>query len=179
MKKIFFISAALFWVITTLGQTNFQWEKTDSVALNKNEIYSLTKMFIGEKWKSAQNVIQNDDKESGIILVKGASVQETSFMGGKYIYVYKYSITFRMKNNKYKMTLDNVYCESANMSGGPEVTKIQPFDGDNCPETGTFKAPGLPKKKAIIMMGEFKRELQMLVDSYPVYLKKEASNDDW
>ena len=179
MKKVTLISISLFCLNLAFGQANFQWEKMDSVSKAKSEIYSLTKMYIGETWRSAQNVIQNDDRESGSILVKGASIQKFSFMGGVYVYVYNYSVTFRMRDNKYKMTLDNVFCESAYMDGGTSITKIQPFEGDNCPETGTFSAPGLPKKKAILMMSTFKQELQTLVDGYPAYLNKAKGKDDW
>jgi hypothetical protein len=180
MKEFNFIVTLLFIATITFGQTNFQWEKTDSVTMSKNKIYSLTKMYIGETWKSAQDVIQNDDKEGGVILVKGATLQEFVFMGGIYVYVYKYTVIFRMKDNKYKMTLNNVYCDDMYMkSSGMKGTKIEPFEGDNCPETGTFSHPGLPKKKAILMMSEFKQSLQNLVNSYPEYLKKEINKEDW
>jgi hypothetical protein len=167
MNKLIIV-AIVFYSTTTLGQSNFQWEKVDSVSKSKNEIYSLTKLYISENWKSAQEVIQNDDKDGGIILIKGASIEEFAFMGGVYVYVYKYTMTFKMKDNKYKMK-----------SSGVKVTKLAPFEGENCPDTGTFKAPGLPKKKAIIMMSEFKQNLQSLVDSYPEYIKKEIKKSDW
>jgi hypothetical protein len=179
MAKYIIITIAVFSSTFTFGQSNFQWERIDSIAKTKNEIYSLTKMFIAETWKSAQNVIQNDDKDGGLILVKGASIQKKMFMGGEYNYVYNYSVTFRMRDNKYKITLDNVYCESAYMSSGRQFTKIQPFDGDNCPETGTFAAPGLPKKKAIEMMNQFRSELENLINLYPEFLKREIKKEDW
>jgi hypothetical protein len=179
MKTLTLIATVLYST-TTLGQSNFQWEKMDSVSKSKNQIYSLTKMYIAETWKSAKEVIQNDDKEEGVILVKGASFQEYPFMGGIYVYMYKYTMTFKMKDNKCKVTLNNVYCEDAYMkSSGVKVTKLEPFEGDNCPETGTFRSPGLPKKRAIIMMSEFKQSLQNLVNSYLEYLKKEVKKDDW
>lgn len=178
--KIPVLIVTVFCSIISFGQSNFQWEKVDSVSKSKSEIYSLTKLYIGEKWKSAQDVIQNDDKEAGVVLVKGASFQEFPFMGGVYVYIYRYTMTFRMKDHRYKVTLDNVYCEDAYMkSSGAKVVKLEPFEGENCPETGTFKAPGLPKKKAIIMMGEFKQSLQSLVDSYSSFLKRETKKDDW
>ncbi len=37
--------------------------------MTKTHLYSATKMFIAEFWKSAKDVIQNDDKEAGIILI--------------------------------------------------------------------------------------------------------------
>ena len=69
----------LLFILGNIGlsysQTNFQWEKIDSVNKSKAQIYSDTKMFIAEVWKSANSVIQNDDKESGLILVKGSTIK--------------------------------------------------------------------------------------------------------
>ncbi len=181
MKKLILITVGILMFIFSNGQTNFKWEKTDSVAKTKAQIYSDTKMFIAEYWKSAQNVIQNDDKESGTILIKGTSIMKEYVMNGEYVYIYNYTVTFRMKNNKYRINIDNVYCESAYMTGSKySITKIEPFDGDNCPKTGTFSAPGIPKKKAIPMMAKFKQDLQSIVDSYEEYIKKPSvSNSDW
>jgi hypothetical protein len=61
------------------GQANFKWEVTDSSKKSASEIYSETKMFIAKTWKSSNEVIQNDDKEAGIILVKAISLQKESF----------------------------------------------------------------------------------------------------
>ncbi len=177
--KFLFTFLLLFGLTFCYGQHNFVWEKTDSVSLSKSKIYSLTKLYIAETWKSAQDVIQNDDKEEGVILLKGISVEIVPFMGGEYEYVYRYTVMFRMKERKCRIDLYDVYCESARMSSGADITLIQPFDGDNCPKTGTMSAPGLPKKKAIEMMKEFKSSLNHIVKDYSDYLKRTGDNSDW
>lgn len=180
MKKTLLFVVSLLITTVVSGQANFKWEITDSIPKTKNEIYSLTKMFIAETWKSAQAVIQNDDKESGLILIKGSTIEGEEYWGTKYIYVYNYTVTFRMKDNRYKMTLDNVYCEKAYVpKDNYSVTKIEPFDGDNCPETGTYQHIGISKKKAIEMMNRLRQSLQNLVDYYPIFLNKEIEKDDW
>ena len=181
MKKLILISFAALMISLSFGQTNFNWEKTDSVAKTQLQIYSDTKMFIAKTWKSAKDVIQNDDKEAGVILIKGAAIMKESFMMQEYVYVYNYNLTFKMKENKYKIILDNVVCSRAYMEkGGASATSIDPFEGDNCPETGTFKAPGLPKKKAIAMMPLLTQELQSIVDSYEKYIKTPGTaSGDW
>ncbi len=73
MKKMLFFIAASLITLSSIAQVDFRWEKIDSVDKSKSQIYSDTKMAIAELWKSAQSVIQNDDKEGGMILVKGAS----------------------------------------------------------------------------------------------------------
>jgi len=179
MKKIILMTLSILMFYLSNGQTNFIWEVTDSVAKTKAQLYSDSKMFIAKNWNSSKDVIQNDDKEAGVILIKGTSIMKVSFMTLVYVYVYNYTVTFKMKDNKYKISIDNVYCESAYYYGGNgSVAKIQPFDGENCPETGTFKAPGITKKKAIPMMMEFKKELQSIIDNYESYIKNPSSLDN-
>jgi hypothetical protein len=179
MKKILLIVLSIIPFIIQ-AQDNFKWEKVDSIQKSKNQIYSDTKVFIAKKWKSAKDVIQNDDKEAGIIQIKGAYIKQVSFYMGEYEYIYSYLITFKMKDNKYKIVLDNVYCASARMlTGSGRVVKIEPFDGDNCPETGTFSAPGISKKKAIQMMAEVKSELQKIISSYEQEIKQPSASEEW
>jgi hypothetical protein len=79
---------------STSYKGNFKWEKMDSVSKTKAQIYTDTKMFISEAWKSAKDVIQNDDKDGGVILVKGISSPKINFMMNAYEYVYKYNVSF-------------------------------------------------------------------------------------
>lgn len=183
MKRFLFIGISLLIISSLSAQENFYWEVIDSTAKSKDQIYSATKVFIAETWRSAQDVIQNDDREGGTIIVKGLSVKEASVFTAQYRYVYRYTVTFQMKENKYRIFLKDVFCESADLTSStadPYVEKIHPFDGDNCPPTGTFAAPGITKKKAIRMMAEFKLELQSIVDSYIEHMAKfEVVEDDW
>lgn len=180
MKKAFlFIIALIFVLNNSDAQENFKWEKTDSLNKTKEQIYSDSKLFIAKTWNSANDVIQNDDKEAGIILLKGASIRKVNFMSGEYVYIYKYTMTIKMKNGKYKIELNDVYCDKAYMTGSSSnIVKIEPFEGDNCPPTGTMRAMGLPKKQAIIMMADFKKSLQDIVDSYEKAIKK-TDKDEW
>lgn len=172
MKKLIFTAILCIVVATGFSQTNFKWDKSDSIAKNSSQLYIDTKMFIAENWKSSKSVIQNDDKDAGVVLIKGSSIKEVPYMMGVYTYIYNYTITFKIKDSKYKVIVDNVYCNSAYYSPGAKaVKKIEPFDGDNCPSTGDITAAGIPKKKAIIMMAEFKQELQSIIDSYEKHIK--------
>jgi uncharacterized protein YsxB (DUF464 family) len=181
MKKIILFIGGIFIILLSFGQTNFKWEKIDSVSKTKSQIYSDTKMFIAKNWKSAKSVIQNDDKDAGNILIKCSSIRKVPFMMLVFVYIYNYNVEFKMKDGKYKLIIDNVYCESAfQQTGRGRVTKIDPFDGDNCPKTGTISAPGLPQKKAIKMMKSFKQDLQSIIYTYEAYIKTQSSsNDDW
>lgn len=174
MKSILSLITILMITLSSTAQTNFKWEKVDSVNKTKAQIYTDTKMFIAKTWKSAQDVIQNDDKEAGMILIKGNMSKHIIVMGIQdYCYTYNYTITFLMKDNKFKITLDNVYCESAIFMTNPSayISKIQPFEGE-CTE-------GFNKKKTTVMMAEVKTGLQELVDSYLSEIKTPTVTKEW
>lgn len=113
--SLFFILLMLF-TQNGLAQSKFEWIKTDSIQKTKEQIYSATKMFIAETWKSSKEVIQNDDKDGGIILIKGKTEINweqpiKTGMTNMIIYHdswYSYNVTFRMKNSKYQIKIDNV-----------------------------------------------------------------------
>ncbi len=175
MKKI--ITAAILFISigNLIAQKDFKWEKVDSIQKSKSEIYADTKMFIAETWKSAKDVIQNDDKESGVILIKGKSSIYTPFMLNGYTYVYSYTITFKMKDNKYKINIDQVHFDDGWANGAPHLSAIEPFDGDNYP--GMPMSGGLPKGKAVKMMEQLKADLQGIFDSYNIQIIKPSVKD--
>lgn len=180
MKSVFFV-LAIFFITPLYSQTNFTWDVSDTISKTKDQIYSDVKFFVAKSWKSANHVIQNDDKDAGIILVKGIITRNISFLGAGYAYDYSYTVTFRMKDGKYKFTIDNVYCERAYMTTSNQfIAKVEPFDGDNCPETGTFKCPGPPKKKLIPMMATVKDDLQSIYDAFKIAIREPSVKDgDW
>ena len=107
------MAGAILMIACAHAQTDFKWDKVDSVAKIKGQIYSDTKMFIAEFWKSAQNVIQNDDKEGGSILIKGASIQSKYFQMNDHTWTFSYTVKFMMKDNKCRIVIEDVYCQSA------------------------------------------------------------------
>ncbi|MHB8158246.1 MAG: DUF4468 domain-containing protein [Desulfocucumaceae bacterium] len=181
-KTIFLFISMVISVMVSNAQTNFKWDIADSIPKSKSQIYSDTKIFIAKTWKSAQTVIQNDDKEAGNILVKGSSVQKVYHSMNDFTYVYSYTVTFRMKDNKFKIIIDNVFCESAVPVGQAkyDILKIEPFDGEYVKgKTGMMTAT-LPEKKAVPMMATLRAELQSIVDNYIKYINETSSTeDDW
>jgi len=176
--KYFITLAFVVFCNTCFSQTGFIWVKSDTTTKSGSQIYSDTKMFIAETWKSSKSVIQNDDKEGGNILIKGVCVKSNTYSMMLIKYTYAYTVTFKMKNGKYKITIDNVYCENATASDR-EIKKIEPFDGEDVPEMNAFTTSSLPKKKMIGLMKEVKAELQSIFDSYSVYISKPSSNENW
>ena len=181
MIKLTLIALLVFCSIILNGQENFTWDKTDSISKSKSEIYSNTKLFIAETWKSSKDVIHNDDKEAGDILVKGVSVKEVPHNMNTFTYVYRYTVRFRMRENRYKVTLDNVVCDKAYPVGLAkyDIREIEPFDGNYIKGKSSLSMSTLPEKKAIILMTSLKAELQSIIDSYVEHLNTESKSDDW
>ncbi len=170
MKKILLIIAGLFCITLTFGQNNFEWEKVDSVAKSKDEIYSITKMYIGEMWKSAKDVIQNDDKEGGIIMVKGLNIQSKMSTTWKFAYTVK----FMFKEKKYRIVIDNVNCESARAGAynWPLLAVGETYPG--------YGKTSVSEKKYFDIMTTLKEELQSIVDGYAKYLNNsKLKSSDW
>lgn len=196
------------------AQTNFQWEKIDSVQKTKAQVYSDTKMFIAEKMgknngldnkaysktvvldavvgtntrqtydrstpdKIAQNVIMNDDKETGTIVVKDAFEQTLFYQLNSHIWIFSYNVTFYSKdidslNSKFKIAINNVYCSKAWCAAyeWPHIDCSDIYPG--------WKQTSLNEKRYFQLMSALKTELQSIIDSYVKYIKApSASNSNW
>ncbi len=178
MKKTITLLAFVFIGIASFGQTNFKWDVIiDSLDDNQSQLYSKTKLFIGEAWKSAQNVIQNDDKDAGIILVKGLSIQNLYYQMNDHRWTFSYSVKFLMKDNKCRVIINNVYCSAARVAQyeWPHMPV-----SDTYPTTKGLKITGVNEKRYLQIMTSLKQELQSNVDSYINYVKKPlVNNSDW
>lgn len=181
--KILILTILITFSFGLKSQTSFVWDFSDTTSRTKTQLYSDIKLFVASYWKSANNVIQNDDKEAGIILLKGLQTKTVRFMLVDYIYTYSYMITFKMKDNKFKIVLDNVGCSDAycTASNSSYIQKIQPFtDPKNCPQTGTFENPGPPARKVIEMMDGLNNDLYTIVIDFMKFMKaQKTKKDDW
>jgi hypothetical protein len=150
---------------------DMRWEIIDSLPKSKNQIYSDTKMFIADYWKSAQSVIQNDDKDAGMILIKGSTRQPTSVGLGTLYFWYSYTVKFLMKDNKYKLIVVNIH-----YSSGPNSSWDSYSVSASDENPGVAKS-GLSDKSWNILMLNLRAEMQSLVDSYQTKIKVVAKSD--
>jgi len=162
----------------SFGQASFQWDViTDSLDDNQSQLYSKTKLFIGETWKSAQNVIQNDDKDAGIILVKGVIIQNLYYQMNDHRWTFSYSVKFLMKDNKCRIIIEDVYCSAARVTHyeWPHMPV-----SDVYPSSKGMKITGVNEKRYVQIMVSLRQELQSIIDSYIDYVKKPlVNNSDW
>lgn len=176
MRKILFL-LLLFASIHSIAQENFKWDYIQKSDKMKDQLYSDTKMFVAEAWNSAQSVTQNDDKENGLILIKGASIQSLVYQMNNHVWTFTYTVKFYMKDNKYRIVIDNVHCESAQC--GIYQWPLMPV-ADNYPENKGMNITGVNKKRYETLMTNLKQELQKLVDGYITYMENTNNTDcDW
>jgi len=181
MKKAKTLLTLTFTLIglISFGQTNFKWDViSDSLEDNQSQLYSKTKLFIGETWKSAQNVIQNDDKEGGVILVKGLSIQSLYYQMNDHRWTFNYTIKFLMKDNKCRIVIEDVYCSAARVAQyeWPHMPVAETY-----PTSKGLKITGVNEERYLTIMTSLKQELQSIVDSYMTAVNKPLvkDNSDW
>jgi len=173
MKNLFFVLAIIFY-LNGYSQKSFTWDIIDSVNKSKVQIYNDSKLFIAETWKSANDVIQNDDKESGVILLKGITTYESFFMLSNHKWVFRYTIKILIKENKFRFILENVYCESAycETNEWPKIPIGFEWQG--------YKKCTMSETRYLNVMNVLHENLQNIVNQYVSNIKKESViNGDW
>jgi len=179
MKKRYLpvIVILIFSTQKSFSQTNFEWDVIiDSLTETQSNLYSKTKLFIAETWNSAQNVIQNDDAEKGLILVKGISNQNLFYQLSEHKWNFSYTVKFMLKENKCRIIINNVYCVEART--GKFDWPLVPVS-DNYPADG-WKKTSLSDKRYLELMSNLKSDLQKIVTSYNSYLNSPSVIDsDW
>jgi hypothetical protein len=172
MKRIIVALIAIFGIINVIAQSNFSIIKSDSVQMTKDQIYDNTKRFITEFWNS-DDAIKTDDKETGLILVKGL-IYETIQYNFEHKYIYSYNARFLMKDKKYKIVIENIECISANCEINVNCTYIDFCDGCEFPQNSeTF----LNRRTWTLLMRSIKNDLINIAEKYQLYLNNSSPSD--
>ncbi|MFZ4401987.1 MAG: DUF4468 domain-containing protein [Bacteroidales bacterium] len=157
MKKIFIIIMLFFIFKIAFSQVPpmvdkkviySQVEKLDTT-VKKATLYANAKMWFANSFKSANDVIQLDDKENGIILGKGnVSKDEVSFLT-KTTYRWKFTVKFQVKDGKYKVEFYDIdYTIDVNDSRFPPNTfNLNTVFNDE----SYYKSDGSLKRAGLIM----------------------------
>lgn len=177
MKKlILLLSLLVFSISYGNAQTDFKWDRIDSIAKSKEQLYSDTKLFLAEKWNNSKAVIQVDDKAEGIIAIKGTYTY--SYMSGVLKrFVYSYSIKFMFKDGKVRVVIDNVTGQL--FAGGTDMGSV--LVSDSYPEeNGKTKTGGVREAHFLEIMAGLKSHIQGIVDLYLQEIKKPSKQgSDW
>ncbi|HEY8688273.1 MAG TPA: DUF4468 domain-containing protein [Chitinophagaceae bacterium] len=126
MRKVFLLVTFVFSV-SIYGQQPpsnpyLQTEVVNVDSISVQTLYSRTKLFIAENFKSAKTVIQLDDPETKTLVVKGGVTPyiKNAFAGRTYG-ISMFTLKIQCKDNKYKYTLSDIYHEKVSTdeySGG-------------------------------------------------------------
>jgi hypothetical protein len=164
----------MFLAFFTNAQSDFKWDVRDSVALSKDEIYSKVKEFVGVTWKSAQDVIQVDDKDGGMVLIKGIDVQEMNYQMNEHRWTFGYTIKFMFKDQMWRIVIENVSNTSAR--AGTYDWPILPITF-TYPEKG-YRETSLKEDRFLELMGNVYTSLQGIIDSFEAEINQ-MNTDDW
>lgn len=179
MKQLLFATLFVFVGFFSHGQDRFEWDEvTDSVDANKSQLFSKTKLFIAETWKSAQHVVQLEDRESGVILIKGSNIQEFSFRWFDRTWIFGYTVKFMVKDNKARIMLYDVHCDKS-YAGSHEWPPL-PIS-ETYPKKTRKELNRLNKDDYLALMRILKEELDAVVHAYIAAVQEPfVENDsDW
>ena len=132
-------------------------------------------MFVAKTWNSANDVIQNDDKENGQILIKGIENINGSTTFNPFKLTFIYTVVFSIKENKCRLEIKDVYCTkfimgNYNRSSGFPLSEVYP--GLNATAMGESKYFETTKK--------LKDALQIIETNFGVEINKPSSiSTDW
>ena len=161
--------------LTAIAQDNFQWDVRDSTEMSKDDIYAKAKQFIAETWNEPGKVIKNDDKESGLILLRGLHVEEMYYQMNNHRWTFSYQVKFQMRDNQWRMVIEDVHCESARAAqyDWPRLPMSMTY-----PEKG-FKKTSLKEDRYLTIMRNVQGAMQSLADRYVKALNEKPVTDDW
>lgn len=163
MKKLKLILFILILSFKSNAQNNFKWETSGSIDKNKNEIYPFIKSYIHTTWYTTKDIIQRENKDSGIIVVKSGFKYVIKLFKSTSIVYYNYNLLFSIKGDKIKIRIDNVVCEKIIVNDDIKyvVPLIQPFEGNNFPNVES----NITMEKQLYIMKTLKSDLQLVFDN--------------
>lgn len=113
MKKITILVFACLISIFTKAQTNENVTKVDGIItisevvtvenMTADEIFSSVLLWVNSAYNSPKTVIQNQDKELGLVTIK-AKKQESESLG----LGFEYRLSIQVRDGRFKYTLNNI-----------------------------------------------------------------------
>jgi hypothetical protein len=158
------------------GQTTLKWDIIDTNNMSISEMYSHTKMFIAKTWVSSNSVIQNDDKDGGVIFIKGMNIQNRFFALNDHEWRFSYSVKFMFKENRYRVIIDDVYCVSAGTSGSP--WPCLPIN-EGYPEKNGLLKTSISKERYNDIVSSLHTELNLIINLYRAHMMTHEVSQKW
>lgn len=154
--------------------------KVDS-ALSSNELYHRARAWFAETYRSAQDVIQMDDKENGKIIGKG-NIRYTSkiFFGSEGTKGWiRYTISIHVKNGRYKYEVSDFYHEGNPLNSGGQLSFGLITNSIECPyKVGAMTGKGWRNKVWDDIKETIEKSITSLTESIINSMGKSAKNKD-
>ena len=173
MKNLITLLVALLPFCVT-AQENFRWDIRDSNTLSKDDIYSKAKQFIAETWNEPSQVIKNDDKESGMILLRGLTTEAKTHQMNLHEFTFQYQMKFQMREGEWRLVIEDVVCES-HWVGANKWRVIEVSDSF----PGKGKSANMNAQRYGEVMAGLKQSLQDIADDYVKAMNESPASDDW
>jgi hypothetical protein len=143
--------------------------KVDGVT--KDQLYNRAKIFFVKNYKSANDVIQLDDKETGQIVGKGIIkvIHNTELIGGPFEAKFSHTLSVTVKDGRYKYEFTNLVELGSFTTMGK--TPDRPI------EDIVFSKRNYYQTLVIDAHGEFSQFIQSLIDE--MNKKSDNEKDDW
>lgn len=142
---------------------------------DKATLYDDANQWLFESFKSGKSVMQMSDKEQGVIIAN-AKTHEVFYSGNAEAGRFRYSMRLDFKDNKYRMTIDDIIYERGRMALGEGANYGADYPA-NWPKMGkkyNAKQWRSMKKQAM------KQFNALAVSLYQYMTEKETgTDDDW
>jgi hypothetical protein len=154
------------------GNLNFN-EVVQVDSASKSQLHFRAKQFFADAFKSAQDVIQMDDKEAGIVIGKGWSMIYIRVMGNPVPSKMWYTVKVQSREGRYKVELYDISYEG---DTGPAGYPEQMFDKKNY-----YKSNGKPRDINEKYKNETIAVVNGMLDMLQAQMKKRdvMGKDDW
>ena len=126
----------------------------------KEYLFSKSKMYIFESFKSANDVIQNEDIKYGIIAGKG-NVESSG-------YIFSFTLKIKVKDGLSKIIIDEIYNTSTPITSGGQKYGTLSLDGYQ----GIWKN-NITKIRYTEIMEDVNRKLNKVVDYYDDFITED------
>lgn len=194
MRKLFFVLLSIVPLLS-YGQLIEELPKNEDGKLNfsgviqsesfkQNQLYLNSKQFFADAFKSAKDVIQMDDKESGIVIGKGFVDINAKMLGASYPVKMWYTIKIQSKDGRYKYEIYDIYFENypPNYVLPDGYAKSQTAE-DIFDKTNYYKKNGQPKNQSLNFKTQMVEKIDglksMIVDAMKKSIGSDKSNDNW
>lgn len=177
-RTLLFIIILLGYTLNLLAQNTLTYtEVVEIKEVTKDELYNRAKKWFVTTYKSGNQVIQLDDKETGAIIGKASmKYQPRPFTGSEKINgLIHYTISINLKNGRYKYEItDFVHEPSGSQYGTITIGLIT--DENEFPANKTItKSYG--NKAWIDIKEQIKIEVTAIITSIKTGMSKSSAND--